>query len=199
MCFSPMCPAAACRLAMAKTASLDSAVQCRSALRPANRVQAGWVAGPLGGDAFQFPEGVAAPLPKGSDSLLQVHFQLTGKPETERSTIGIYFADGPSSKMTASVELPTLFAFGSNIDIPAGEANYMVRAIRSRCRATSRFFPPAGTRTTWGNRCMCGHAAGWLYASADLHPQLGFQLAGVLSIRIPVELPKGTRLDATIR
>ena len=32
------------------------------------------------------PEGVALPLPKGSDIVLQMHFHLTGKPETEQST-----------------------------------------------------------------------------------------------------------------
>ena len=43
----------------------------------------GWA---VGATAAFLPEGLAFPLPKGSDLLLQMHFHLTGKPETERST-----------------------------------------------------------------------------------------------------------------
>ena len=36
---------------------------------------------------------MALPLPKGSDIVLQMHFHLTGKPEVEQATDGIYFGD----------------------------------------------------------------------------------------------------------
>ncbi|HEU4753482.1 MAG TPA: redoxin domain-containing protein, partial [Armatimonadota bacterium] len=38
------------------------------------------------------PAGVGRPLPKGADLLLQVHYHRSGKPETDRSQIGIHFA-----------------------------------------------------------------------------------------------------------
>jgi len=87
--------------------------------------------GPLGGWAVgstpaSLPEGVALPLPKGSDLILQMHFHLTGKPEVEQATVGIYFADKAPERRLWSIQMPSLFGFGSNIDIPAGEKDYTV-------------------------------------------------------------------------
>ena len=66
-------------------------------------------------------------LPKGSDFLLQMHFHLTGKPETEKSLIGIYFADKAPEKDLFSVELPALFGLGAGIDIPPGEKQFTIQ------------------------------------------------------------------------
>ena len=87
--------------------------------------------GPLGGWAVGatpvfLPEGVALPLPKGSDIVLQMHFHLTGKPETEQATIGIYFTDQAPERRLFPVQVPALFGFGAGIDIPAGEKNYVI-------------------------------------------------------------------------
>jgi hypothetical protein len=87
--------------------------------------------GPLGGWAVGatpafMPPGVALPLPKGSDIILQMHFHLTGKPEVERATIGIYFADKAPERRLWSVQVPALFGFGAGLDIPAGEKNYVI-------------------------------------------------------------------------
>ena len=87
--------------------------------------------GPLGGWAVGatpvfLPAGVALPLPKGSDIVLQMHFHLTGKPETEQATIGIYFTDQAPERRLFAVQVPALFGFGAGIDIPAGEKNYVV-------------------------------------------------------------------------
>ena len=73
------------------------------------------------------PEGIASRLPKGSDFLLQMHFHLSGKPETEKSLIGIYFADRAPDKDLFSVELPALFGVGAGIDIPPGEKGFTIR------------------------------------------------------------------------
>jgi hypothetical protein len=53
----------------------------------------GWA---VGGTPRMAPEGAPMFLPKGSDFLLQVHFHLTGKRETEKSLVGIYFASEAS-------------------------------------------------------------------------------------------------------
>jgi hypothetical protein len=87
--------------------------------------------GPLGGWAVGatpvfMPPGVALPLPKGSDVILQMHFHLTGKPETEQATIGIYFADKAPERKLWSVQVPALFGFGTGLDIPAGGKDYVI-------------------------------------------------------------------------
>jgi Tol biopolymer transport system component/mono/diheme cytochrome c family protein len=84
----------------------------------------GWAVG--GTPAFA-PGGLAAPLPKGSDFLLQMHFHLTGKPETEKATIGIYFADKAPERNMTTIGLPELFGFGAAIDIPPGEKNFTIQ------------------------------------------------------------------------
>src|SRR5690606_16195532 len=76
----------------------------------------GWA---VGGQAMVFPEGLAVPLPAGTDFLLQMHFHPTGEPEMERAQIGLFFSDTPPNKAMASLELPALFGFGAGIDIPA--------------------------------------------------------------------------------
>jgi mono/diheme cytochrome c family protein len=87
--------------------------------------------GPLGGWAVGatpvfMPDGVALPLPKGSDLVLQMHFHLTGKVETEQATVGIFFTDKAPERKLWAIQVPALFGFGAGIDIPAGEKNYVI-------------------------------------------------------------------------
>ncbi|GAC1470498.1 MAG: hypothetical protein NVSMB9_15660 [Isosphaeraceae bacterium] len=58
------------------------------------------VQGDLGGwapgnEPACLPEGVGRPLPRAADVILQVHYHPIGKPETDRSRIGLYLAKGP--------------------------------------------------------------------------------------------------------
>jgi hypothetical protein len=84
----------------------------------------GWAVG--GTPAFT-PGELAMPLPKGSDFLLQIHFHLTGKAETEKSLVGIYFAEKAPERNMITAGLPALFGFGAGIDIPPGEKNYTIQ------------------------------------------------------------------------
>jgi hypothetical protein len=67
------------------------------------------------------PTGMAEILYPGADLVLQVHYHPTGKPETDRTRIALYFTlDKPRRHLT---DVP----LGSNrIDIPAGKAAYHV-------------------------------------------------------------------------
>jgi hypothetical protein len=84
----------------------------------------GWA---VGGTPDFYPEDLALPLPKNSDIVLQMHFHPTGKPEKERSTIGLYFAKKPPERLLQVVQAPALFGIGAGIRIPAGEKNYVVQ------------------------------------------------------------------------
>lgn len=66
----------------------------------------GWAPG-----AFpkRLPEDTARLVRAGSDIVVQVHFHLTGKPETERSTIGLYFADEPPTREVRIAPLGSVF------------------------------------------------------------------------------------------
>ena len=75
----------------------------------------GWAPGKL---PYFLPDGIARPLPKGSDLVMQVHYHSNGKPEEDLTQVGIYFAKKPISKHLGI--LPLI----ASLNIPAGEANY---------------------------------------------------------------------------
>jgi Flp pilus assembly protein TadD len=68
------------------------------------------------------PEGMALRLDKGTDLVLNVHLQPSGKPETIQPTIGLYFTDQPATKFPMLLQLQN----DASLDIPAGEKNFIV-------------------------------------------------------------------------
>ncbi|MHC5114853.1 MAG: tetratricopeptide repeat protein [Planctomycetota bacterium] len=64
--------------------------------------------------------GMSWRLEKGTDVVIQLHLQPSGKPEPVRSSVGLYFDDGPPTRIPYTVGL-----FDKDLDIPAGEANYV--------------------------------------------------------------------------
>jgi hypothetical protein len=83
----------------------------------------GWA---VGATPRFLPEGLALPLAKGSDFILQMHFHPTGKPELEKARIGIYFADKPPDRKLMNWGAPGLFGLLAGIDIPPGEKNFTI-------------------------------------------------------------------------
>jgi len=84
----------------------------------------GWA---LGGRALELPSGLALFVPKGSDLILSTHFHPSGKIESERSTIGLYFAPGPPTQEFTTIQLPPIFGVFEGLDIPADEAHYTIK------------------------------------------------------------------------
>jgi uncharacterized protein (TIGR03437 family) len=72
------------------------------------------------------PAGIAMPLPKGADLILQTHFHPNGAAQTEKTAVGLYFGARPDRELS-QVQAPAFFGVRANIDIPAGEKNYKVR------------------------------------------------------------------------
>ena len=69
------------------------------------------------------PDGMGKMLRKGSDLVLQVHYHPDGKPESDQSTVGIYFTKAPARQIVAGIAVRT-----RKLDIPAGESHYHVTA-----------------------------------------------------------------------
>ncbi|MBC8101347.1 MAG: redoxin family protein [Cytophagales bacterium] len=79
----------------------------------------GEVGGWAPGNLPQFlPDGMGKPLTKGSDLVLQMHYHPSGKPEEDRTSVGIYFAKKPITRRVYT--LPVL----AKLDIPAGKPDY---------------------------------------------------------------------------
>jgi hypothetical protein len=155
----------------------------------------GWA---VGATPLFLPEGLAFPFPKGSDFVLQMHFHPTGKAETERSTIGIYFADKAPEKRLAAVQAPALFGFGAGIHIPAGEKSYTIK--------DSLTLPVDVTAFSVGAHAH--YVAKEMKATATLpdgstKPLLwiqdwDFNWQDRYAYKSPVPLPKGTRIDVVL-
>jgi peroxiredoxin len=67
------------------------------------------------------PDGVGRLIHRGSDVVLQIHYHPTGKPETDKSSIGLFIAKKPATKTMAGYTLCT-----DRIDIPPGEKRHKV-------------------------------------------------------------------------
>jgi peroxiredoxin len=80
----------------------------------------GWAPGML---PKKLPVGVGQILPKGADLCLHVHYHRTGKVETDRTKIGLYFAKKPVTERYTWVPVGGLFW-----SIPAGAKNYKVES-----------------------------------------------------------------------
>ncbi len=83
----------------------------------------GWA---VGATPLKLPDGLAWPLSKGSDLVVQTHFHPSGKAEKEILTFGIYFAAKAPERFLLSLQLPPAFGLFSGIDIPPGKADFTV-------------------------------------------------------------------------
>jgi Tol biopolymer transport system component/mono/diheme cytochrome c family protein len=155
----------------------------------------GWA---VGATPRMLPPELTARLPKGSDFLLQMHFHPGGKVETEKSLVGIYFADKGPDKDLMSVELPALFGFGAGIDIPPGEKRFTIRdsytlpgdarvlmAI-AHAHYLARDMKAVATLPD-------GSTKGLLWIS-----DWDFNWQDQYIYKQPLTLPKGTRIDVTL-
>jgi hypothetical protein len=80
----------------------------------------GWAPGNL---PRHLDEGIGRPLPRKSDIIIQVHYHPRGKPETDRSKLGIYY-----SKTPVRQSLHWSVVINPNLELPPGHSNIEVKA-----------------------------------------------------------------------
>jgi mono/diheme cytochrome c family protein len=155
----------------------------------------GWA---VGGTPRFLPSDLKWTLNKNSDFVLQIHFHPTGKPETERSTIGLHFAAAPPVRKVRELSAPGFFGVLANIDIPAGEKNYEVTA-------TARTFANLRAYSVMAHAHYLGKEMKAIATLPDgsTRPMLwirnwDFSWQDRYVYKQPVDLPKGTRIDVTI-
>jgi tetratricopeptide (TPR) repeat protein len=78
----------------------------------------GWAPGRV---PFREPEGMAWTLQPGSDLIVQLHMVPRGKPEPIQISVGLFFTEHPPTE-----QLMLLLLRNDDIDIPAGESDYVV-------------------------------------------------------------------------
>jgi Flp pilus assembly protein TadD len=147
----------------------------------------GWTPGQV---APLVPKGLAWRLESGSDLVVEVHMQPSGKSETVRPSVGLYFtSDAPARP-------PLMLRLGrQNIDIPPGDARYVVddEFVTPVDVEVLAVQPHAHTRATRvradstlpdGTRRLLLEVPSW-----------DFRWQHVYRFERPVTLPKGTRLS----
>jgi Flp pilus assembly protein TadD len=67
------------------------------------------------------PAGMAWPVQAGSDLVMMLHMRPSGRPETVRASIGLYFSRDVPSRLPVMVRLNR-----EDLDIPSGEKSYTV-------------------------------------------------------------------------
>jgi mono/diheme cytochrome c family protein len=152
----------------------------------------------VGATARFMPENLSVTMNKGSDFVLQLHLHPTGKPERERSTIGLYFAGAPPPRKIREISAPGLFGALANIDIPPGEKAYVV----------------TGTARTFANMRIYSALAHAHYLGKEFKaiatlpdgttkPLLwirdwDFNWQDRYVYKQPIDLPRGSKIDVTI-
>lgn len=145
------------------------------------------------------PDGMGRHVRKTSDVVMQIHYHPTGKPETDRSRVGIYFVDEPVSEALKKPNrlVATIWASDYGLDIPAGESDYR--------RTTSYVLPRDVTMVgVVPHMHLLGKS---MKAKAILPSGEEFTIIDVENwvynwqdeyyFERPFKLPKGTRLEAT--
>lgn len=157
----------------------------------------GWAVGAI--PRF-LPDGLAMHLPKGTDLVLQTHFHPSGKPEQEKTTVGIWFAKEPPKRTLVGLQLPPLFGRLANLDIPAGEKKYVLKDSLTLPCDTDVI--SVGGHAHYLGKTMKAvatlpdekHTEVKLFSISDWD----FNWQGRYEYAHPPRLPKGTRLDVEI-
>lgn len=140
----------------------------------------------------RLPEGVGIPWPKGADIVLQVHYHKTGKPETDRTKLGVYYCIGPVDK-----ELYTLPLLQPMLFIPPGKADYSTAAqIPVAFDASLLTILPhmhlLGTSITVSATLPDGSTKRLIHI-----PKWDFNWQNTYAYRDAIKLPKGSRVSLT--
>jgi Flp pilus assembly protein TadD/mono/diheme cytochrome c family protein len=68
------------------------------------------------------PDGMALRLDVGTDLVLNIHLQPSGKPEWIQPTLGLYFTERPATRFPMLLQLEN----DRKLDIPPGEKNFLI-------------------------------------------------------------------------
>lgn len=154
----------------------------------------GWAPGNLGG---HLPEGMAKIVPADARVVMQVHYHKSGKPERDRTRLGVYFAKSPVKR--GVIALPVMPPGGplSGMMIPPGDANYEVRGsltvpIDMLAVAITPHMHLIGKDMRVTATLPDGTVVPMIHVT-----QWDFNWQETYHYREPLELPKGTRIDLT--
>jgi hypothetical protein len=147
----------------------------------------GWTPGAL---PFQTPAGIPELLHAGADLVLQVHYHPTGKPESDRTRVALYFTDRKPERRMFDIPLGS-----TRIDIAPGDRAF---------KAVDHFTLPVDVDALAINphaHYICKEMLGTaIFPDGTRHaliriPDWNFQWQQQYTYRTPMRLPAGTRVE----
>jgi hypothetical protein len=143
---------------------------------------------------LEMPAGTAIRAPANSDLVMQIHYRLSGKRETDLSRLEVRYRASPPPRRLLDIALSS-----NQIDIPAGVANYIIRdRFEVPVPVTLQQIIPhahflAQRMRAWAT--LPGRTRRVLLAIDDWD----FAWQDVYRLRDPLALPPGTILEMEIR
>jgi mono/diheme cytochrome c family protein len=134
-------------------------------------------------------QALAQPIRKGTDVVVQIHYHPSGKPEEDQSSLGLKFS-GPPTKGRAGIILSN-----RRIDIPAGDAHYVVKTSVTVPRDVDLF----GITPHAHYLAKDMKVTAWL-PDGTAKPLIwikdwDFNWQGTYRYKDPVHIPQGTRIE----
>lgn len=158
---------------------------------PPSGALGGWAPGLVSRRA---PDGTGILLPKGADIVLQVHYHKSGKPETDLTKIGLYFAKGPVDK-----RIRTMLVVRRTLNIPAGEANYTTSASRAVPRDITVLSVTPHMHLLGKEMAVTASLPDGAEKKLVHVNDYDFNWQTIYAFKDPLKLPAGTRLNLTAR
>lgn len=155
----------------------------------------GWA---VGGQPHFYPEGLALALPHGSDLVIQYHFHPSGKPETEKTLVGLYFAKKAPERSMTRIQMPPDYSLFSGLDIPAGEKDFVIRDSYTLPTAVDAVGMSAHAHYIAKQMKMTATLPGGDVKTLLLIKDWDFAWQDRYYFRELQPLPRGTRLDVEI-
>jgi hypothetical protein len=137
-------------------------------------------------------------VPKGSDLVVQYHIHPSGKPEAEKSRIGLYFAKKPPERTLTRIQLPPHYSLFSGLDIAPGEKDFVIRDSYTLPVAIDAIGLGAHAHNIARKLTMTATLPDGAKKTLLLISDWDFAWQDRYFFKHPVELPKGTRLDVEL-
>jgi hypothetical protein len=155
----------------------------------------GWA---IGATPVPLQDGLAFPLPKGADLVLQTHFHPSGKAETEVSTVGIYFASKAPERALMGVQVPAVFGIGAGLHIPAGAREYVIKDSKTLPVDMRVYSVGAHAHYLAKNMKMVATLPDGKVQPLLWIPDWDFAWQDRYRLKEPIVLPRGTRISVEI-
>jgi hypothetical protein len=133
--------------------------------------------------------GMAYPIQKGTDVVVQIHYHPDGKPEEDQSSLGLRYS-GPPTKGRTGIVMSY-----RRIDIPAGDAHYAVKSAVTLPRDVDLFGITPHAHYLGKDMRVNAYLPDGTTQPLIWIKDWDFNWQGQYRYREPIHLPKGTRIE----